>query len=42
MNVLLWIYINVGMDNLGVTSFERNPPGTEEDKIALDTFVSEA
>ena len=30
------------MENLGVTTYERNPPGSDEDQIGLDTFINEA
>ena len=40
-------YINhsqykAGMDNLGVTTYERNPPGSDNDQISLQTFMAEA
>ncbi|XP_057313998.1 EF-hand calcium-binding domain-containing protein 10-like [Hydractinia symbiolongicarpus] len=31
-----------GMENLGVSTYDRKPPGTENDCIDVDTFVHEA
>ncbi|XP_066910082.1 EF-hand calcium-binding domain-containing protein 10-like [Clytia hemisphaerica] len=31
-----------GMENIGVSTYERNPPGSDEDQIGLDVFVIEA
>lgn len=38
----VYIYIYTGMENLGVSTYDRKPPGTENDCIDVDTFLHEA